>query len=82
MSSERDLYRGQLSRMNEEFKKIEILDDSLLTDIRMKLNPINDFKEFDIDGVFSLVNTWRENQIKGRKILEKIDELNDLLGLK
>ncbi len=49
--NERNLYRGQLAELNDQFKKIEILDDSLLTEIRMKLNPINEFTEFDVEGV-------------------------------
>ncbi|GMU86298.1 MAG: hypothetical protein AMXMBFR48_15400 [Ignavibacteriales bacterium] len=80
--NERNLYRGQLAELNDQFKKIEILDDSLLTEIRMKLNPINEFTEFDVEGVFSLIETWRMNQLKGREILEKIDKLETLLGLK
>lgn len=80
--NERYMLRGQLAQLNDEFKKIEILDDSLLTDIRMKLNPVNDFQEFDVDGVFSLIGSWRDNQLKGREILEKIDKLQNLLGLK
>lgn len=81
MSNERYLYRGQLTQAQEEFKKIEVLADSLLTEIRMKLNPTQEFNEFDEESVFSLIETWRDNQLRGRKLLEKIAELKSLLGI-
>lgn len=81
MSNERYMYRGQLTQAQEEFKKVEVLADSLLTEIRMKLNPTQEFNEFDEEKVFSLIETWRNNQLKGRKLLEKISELKSMLGL-
>jgi hypothetical protein len=79
--NERFIYKGQLAEAQEEFRKVELLADSLLMEIRMKLNPTQEFCDFDEESVFTLIENWRNNQLKGRKLLEKIAELKSLLGI-